>query len=96
MPPGTPCRTSPAVRALLHERLDALIDESDIVSENAAYGQTLNDLEEFYLDKGRKFLTETFEQKIQERIEQAESDAELKQCVHCKKKRTTAPRKKKP
>ena len=96
MLPEFSCHTSPEVRAMLHERLDALIDESDLVAQHAVYGQTLNDLEEFYLDAGRKFLKETFEQKIQERIKQTEADAELKQCVHCKKKRTTAPRKKKP
>ncbi|MCL2710546.1 MAG: hypothetical protein FWE95_06675 [Planctomycetaceae bacterium] len=65
IPPESFCRTSPEVRALLHEYLDALIDESDLVAHHAAYGQTLNDLEEFYLDAGRKFLKET------------EADAEL-------------------
>jgi hypothetical protein len=36
MPPS-PLRTSAEIRSLLHERLDALLDESDIVAKNAAY-----------------------------------------------------------
>jgi len=44
-------------------------------------------MEEFFLTKGREFLRETFEQKLQERIEQTETIAETKQCPHCKKKR---------
>jgi hypothetical protein len=86
----------PTTRELLHEKLDALLDECDGVADRAAFGQTLNDLEDFFLNKGRTFLQETFQEKLQERIEQTEAAAETKQCGPCKKKRTTAPRNRKP
>ena len=76
----------PTRRERLHAKLDALLDECDLVSESAAFGETLNDMEEFFLDKGRKFLQETFQEKLQERIEQIEGTAETKQCPNCKKK----------
>ena len=52
----------PTCRELLHAKLDALLDECDLVADNAAFGQTLNDMEEFFLLKGRKFLQETFQE----------------------------------
>ena len=76
----------PTRRELLHAKLDALLDECDLVSASAAFGQTLNDMEEFFLLKGRKFLQETFQEKLQERVEQIEATAETKQCPDCKKK----------
>jgi hypothetical protein len=80
-------RLSPSeVTALLHTKLDALLAECDQVSENAAYGQTLDDLDTFFLTKGRKFLQETFEAKLQERIDQTEATTEAKQCPDCKEK----------
>ena len=56
-----------------------------LVSDNAAYGGTLNDLEEFFLIQGRHFLKETFAQKLQERTE---ATSKAKQCSHCKKTRS--------
>ena len=32
------------VRTLIHEKLDAMLDEGDLVMENADFGQVLNDL----------------------------------------------------
>jgi hypothetical protein len=43
-----------ANRDLLHEKLDALLDECDLVADNAAYGKTFDDMDEFFLIKGRK------------------------------------------
>ncbi|MDR0327325.1 MAG: hypothetical protein LBI05_03405, partial [Planctomycetaceae bacterium] len=74
MPTPPPSRTSAEIRSLLHERLDALLDESDLVAKNAAHGQALDDLEEFYLDKGRKFLQETFQEKLQELADQTDEE----------------------
>ena len=76
-------------RALLMAKFEALLDECDLVADNAAYGETLNDMEEFFLIQGRKFLQETFQEKLQERVNRAEATAEAKQCPHCKKKRAT-------
>jgi len=61
-PPSSP------VRELLMAKFEALLNECDLVADNATYGQTLDDLDEFFLIKGRKFLRETFETKLQERI----------------------------
>ena len=77
----------PPRRELLHARLDALLDESDLVADNAAYGETFDDLENFFLIKGRKFLQETFQEQLQHRVESVETTAEGKECPHCKKKR---------
>jgi len=77
----------PSRRELLHAKLDALLDECDLVSSAAAYGQTLNDMEEFFLTKGRKFLQETFQEKLQECVEHTEANTETKHCPDCKKKR---------
>ena len=95
MPPESSFLISSEVRAFLHERLNVLLDEGGQVAAHAAFGQTLNDLEAFYLDRGRNFLRESFEQSVQSSIEQTESHAELKECVHCKKKRTTGTRNRK-
>jgi hypothetical protein len=76
------------VNALLHAKLEALLAESDLVADTAEYGQTLDDLDAFFLTKGRKFLQETFEAKLQERIERTETTTEAKQCPQCKKKTT--------
>ncbi|MCL2305927.1 MAG: hypothetical protein FWC43_11345 [Planctomycetaceae bacterium] len=79
---------SPAeVRAILAERLDILLAECDQVMDNAAFGQTLNDLDDFLLVKGRNFIKEVLQQKMQERIERTETSPEAKQSPCCKKKR---------
>jgi hypothetical protein len=70
-------------------KFEALLDECDIVADNAAHGETLNDLEEFFLIKGRKLLQDTFQAKLQERIERTETTDDAQQCPHCKKKRAT-------
>jgi hypothetical protein len=85
----------PTTRERLHAKLDALLDECDLVADASAYGQTLNDMEEFFLFKGRKFLQETFQEKLQERVEQIETATETKQCPHCKKKRKRKTKKQK-
>ena len=86
---------SPDVRALLYEKLDALLADCDHVADNAQYGRTLHDLDNFLFIEGRKFINEVLQQKLQERIEQAEATPETKHCPDCKKKRTptTEPRK---
>ncbi|MDR0327817.1 MAG: hypothetical protein LBI05_05930 [Planctomycetaceae bacterium] len=43
--PSPPSRTSAEIRSLLHERLDALLDESDIVAKNAALTLALSQWE---------------------------------------------------
>ena len=45
-----------SVDDLLLAKFEALLAECDLVAENAAYGETLNDMEEFFLVKGRKLL----------------------------------------
>ena len=79
----------PPRRELLHARLDALLDESDLVADNAAYGETFDAMEDFFLIKGRKFLQETFQEQLQQCVERVETTAEGKECPHCKKKRAT-------
>jgi len=86
MLPGSP---SPSRRELLHARLDALLDDCDLVADHSAYGETFDDMEVFFLTKGRAFLQATFQEKLQERIEHTETTSEAKQCPHCKKKRAT-------
>ena len=76
---------SPDIRALLHEKLDALLADCDRVAENANYGRTLHDLDDFLFIEGRKFINEVLQQKLQERIEQAEASPETKHCPDCKK-----------
>ena len=69
MPTRSP---TPDVRDLLRERLDTLLDECNQVTDNAAYGQTIHDLDDFLLIAGKKFLQEVMQQKLHERIKQAE------------------------
>ena len=70
-------------RELLHAKLDALLDECDLIESNE---QTLDTMELFFLNKGREFLKETFQEKLQERVKNVEASAEGKQCSDCKKK----------
>jgi hypothetical protein len=78
---------SSSVRDLLVERLDALLAESEQVMDNADFGRTFHDLDDFFCTKGQDFLQEVFKQKLQERIEKTETTPEGKQCPHCKKKK---------
>jgi hypothetical protein len=79
--------TSPTqVRDLLVDRLDALLAECDQVMDNAKYGRAFHDFDEFLLIEGKKFLKEIYQEKLQERIEKTEQQAETKQCTDCKKK----------
>ena len=89
-------RSSEEIRTLLHARLDALLDGSDRVMDNAAYGQTVHDLDDFLIDAGRKLLQEVYEQKLQERINHTETDVAVQECPKCKKKHTTKTRNRKP
>jgi hypothetical protein len=83
---------SSTVRDLLTEKFHALLDECDLVSENAAFGKTLDDLENFFLIQGRTFLREVFQEKLQERVEQTETNVSSP-CSGCKKKRPSRIRK---
>ena len=76
-------------RELLHTKLDVLLDESEFVADHAAYGETFDDLEDFFFTKGRQFLQTTFQEQLQQRVERTETTAEAKECPHCKKKRAT-------
>ncbi|GHT14457.1 hypothetical protein FACS1894170_11470 [Planctomycetales bacterium] len=62
---------------LLHEKLEALLQEFDQVGDNAPSGQVLNNLDAFLFDNGRKFLTDCLQIKMQERIKRAEKSAEI-------------------
>ena len=84
-----------SVAELFMEKFAALLAECDLVADTAGYGQTLDLMEAFFSDQGRKFLQETFEQKLQERVQCTETTAEAKQCPHGKKKRTTKTRRRK-
>jgi hypothetical protein len=77
---------SPTVRDLLLAKFEALLDECDLVADNAAFGQTLDDMDEFFLTKGRQLLQETFQAKLQERIDRTEASTEPPPCPECKKK----------
>jgi hypothetical protein len=59
-----PAPSSPTVRDLLVEKLDALLDECNLVMDNAAFGQTLHDLDDFFCTKGQQFIQEVFQQNI--------------------------------
>ena len=74
---------SPTVRDLLVAKLEALLDECDLIPSNE---QTVDNMDEFFLLKGRKLLQETFEAKLQERINRDEANAEPPHCPKCKKK----------
>jgi len=52
------------VRELLHESLDALLTDCDKIADNAAYGRTLHDLDDFIFIEGRKLLNEVLQQKM--------------------------------
>ena len=80
-----PSPSSVDVRSLLHEKLDAMLHDCDQVADAAAYGQTLNDLEEFFLLHGRQFIKDAYQLKLQERIEKNENTGQTRQCAQCKK-----------
>ena len=86
---------SPDVRTLLHEKLDAMLQDCETVMDNAAFGQTVHNLDDFLIIAGQTFLQEVYQQKLQERIEHTENTAENKQCPQCKKKRITKTKKQK-
>ena len=48
-------RSTAALHALLHEKLDALLAESDHVIDTAQHGRTLHDLDDFFCTKGQEF-----------------------------------------
>jgi hypothetical protein len=75
------------VHGTLHERLDRFLADCDQVADLSRFGQTFNDLENFFIHDGRKFMQEAFELKLQERINRTEATDEAKQCPECKKKR---------
>jgi ABC-type phosphate transport system auxiliary subunit len=77
------------IRALLHERFEALLNDCDHVMDKSAHGQLFNDLDQFLFTEGRKVIKEVLEQKLQERIKRTETTDEGKECPHCKKKRPT-------
>jgi hypothetical protein len=77
---------SPTVRELLMAKFEALLAECDLVADNAQHGQVLDDMDEFFLIKGRKLLQETFQAKLQERIDRTDAAAEPPPCTKCKKK----------
>jgi hypothetical protein len=82
-----PSPLSPAeIKATLHERLDTFLAGCDQVAEHAKFGQTFNELEKFFIHDGQKFMQESLELKLQERIDRIESTDEAKQCTECKKK----------
>jgi hypothetical protein len=68
------------VRSLLHDRLDAMLVNSDKVMDNATAGQTIHDLDDFLVDAGREFFQEVYQQKLQERIAQTEADDTTSPC----------------
>ena len=57
----SPQTSSPDIRAFLHERLDALLDDCHQVGNNAAYGRYIHDLDDFLYIEGRKFMREVLE-----------------------------------
>jgi hypothetical protein len=77
---------SRTVNEFLMAKFEALLSECDLVADNAAFGQTLDDMDEFFLTKGRQLLQETFQAKLQERIDHVEAAAEPPPCPKCKKK----------
>ena len=78
-------RSSADLHALLHEKLDALLAESEHVMDTAEHGRTLHDLDDFFCTKGQEFLQEVFKEKLQECIVKTETTTEAKQYPHCKK-----------
>jgi hypothetical protein len=67
---------------LIVAKLEALLAECDLITDHP---QLLDEMELFFLEKGRKFLQETFQEKLQERIKKVETTAEAQQCPYCKK-----------
>jgi len=89
-------RTSPrsSSRELIVAKLEALLDECDLVADPPR--RNLRHPRRLFFDKGRKFLQETFQEKVQERIEQTEpTNAEAKQCPDYKKKRAATTKRRK-
>jgi NH3-dependent NAD+ synthetase len=78
--------SSSDLRTVFYEKLDALLDECDQVIDNAEFGQTFHDLDDFFCTKGHTFLQEVFQEKLQKRIEHVQTNNEAKQCGECKKK----------
>ena len=58
-----PSLSSSEVRALLHERLDALLSDCDKVMDSAAYGRTLHDLDDFLFIAGKRFTNRRIQPK---------------------------------
>jgi hypothetical protein len=82
-----PSRLSPSeVKIALHERLDLFLTGCDQATSQSKFGQTFDDLENFFIHDGQKFMREALELKLQERIDHAEATDEAKQCPECKKK----------
>jgi len=77
---------------LLVAKFEALLAECDLIATNE---HTLDTMGAFFLAQGRKLLQETFEAKLQERVDQVETAAEAKQCSHCKKKLAITTKKRK-
>ena len=44
---------SAEVHSFLHDRLDAMLEESNKVMDNSAFGQTVHDLDDLLFDAGR-------------------------------------------
>jgi hypothetical protein len=63
----------------------ALLDEGELVANNATHGHIFEEIENFFFIEGRKFLQETFQETVQERVKQIETTEEAKQCPACKK-----------
>jgi len=71
----------------LTEKFHALLGKCDTVANNAALGETFDNLEMFFIDEGRNFIQHVFQEKLQERIEHAEDNSSFL-CPDCKKKTT--------
>jgi len=71
----------------LTEKFHALLGKCDLVADHAAFGETFDNLETFFIDEGRTFLQHVFQEKLQERIERTE-DHSSPLCPDCKKKTT--------
>jgi uncharacterized protein YdaU (DUF1376 family) len=86
---------SSSVRDYLVARLDALLADCDLVINNAHYGQTVHDLDDFFLLAGKQFTKEVFQQKLQEHIERTEKKKNTSNAPNAKRKRTSKIKKKK-
>jgi hypothetical protein len=83
---------SPELRSLLHEKLDALLDECNLVMDNAKHGRAFRDLDDFFCTIGQDFLKEVYQETLQERTNNTDAVPETPQCPDCKKKRVTTKR----